>query len=311
MNSLVQSVDEHISTLASLLKEICESSPDALIHNQVARRLSYLSEAVANYFEDDFIKTYTERQPVTLREKIAAATLSFQRISADIQNIQQEEAALLAAEQALTEKELQHRELLYQLERLHKLEQHLATLDQAEIGKLTAQKDSLQDRVQHLMPVFKGIEEALNTETSHLLEAFKCQTSRLAEIVQTTDREQDRSATLLYKGVEQLKNAYTDRQKAYNNLISDFNECAGKLAEIEQQIKEIADQHATNLQIYQKHFAENQKIWGALHEPTAAHRLVSERMTEIGSRLVELDDSLRSALYKKMETYFSPVAKPS
>lgn len=309
MNNLVQSVNEHVAALTGVLKALLESSPDALTHNQVARQLSSLGEAVSKYFENDSIQTISALQPVTLREKITNATLSFQKINTDVEHIQREEATLLAAEQALTEKEKQHRALLQQLENLRRLEQHLAALDQAEIGSLMAQKNVLQDRVQGLLPVFKGIEEALTAEADPLLEAFKDQAERLAGIVEAVNKKQNDSADLLKGGLEQLKNAHTERQKNYNDLITDFNECAGKLAEIESQIKEIAGQHATNLQIYQKHFAENKNIWGALHEPTAANRLVTERMTEIEGRLAELDSSLRTVLHKKMETYFSPISK--
>lgn len=305
MPERIKQLKEAEQGLKVLIKSIDFQQMDLISFNEVAPILCEFGRQVLLPLQVDHIKALTQRQPISLQRQIQETKEAILGMSEHLDQQVQLYQELLDKEADLEEKQRQFANFTDRIKKIQELERLVGDLDlKTPEEKITELEGETIKAIVPLKNKLKRFSELLNSENNEILQSTKHNSGSLLKIQQQLEETQKNVLFELQDGLKLIKSSLPKFNKRHNELVQDYNLYLNKLRESAEQIDEIENVHLKNVQIYQRHFRENEKIWGKLGEPTNAINYVKGLVKETGEKLEEFDSALRKLVEQKRDKIY-------
>jgi len=290
--------------LTQILEQIAaDATPNQLDDNRHFRSLQTLVSVVLEHFSDVRLQARIERQPQSLRQKMEQMRQDLAKIDADLNKLQQDNHSLLNLETSLKEKEKEHQETLERIQRLQNLMNHLDEIEQSGIGNLPIEEVIVEQRIRQLVPALEKLLSVIKQESNIVLDTLRENALKIRASLYSLEKEVGNEAVVLTENIETLRLNWDGEFRKYNAQVELHKAYTEKIEAIRQEVQGALTKHYQDFLTYTKHFEEDERIWGALGEPVAANQLIEQQLSDIKTRLQNLDTELLAPIKKKEKIF--------
>lgn len=278
---------------------------DLIENNNHFRALQEFSMIFIEHLSDKNISEHIKKQPDSLREKIEKNKHDLQREEEAIDTLESENIDLLKSEMQLLEKKKEHNQLLDRIIKLRNLSDNLAEVDRINISDLNMKAVVIDTRIQELIPVLEKLSTSLEMENNRTAYLLKDNALKIKKTVSNIESEVDKANVFLIEGLKTIDTNWEGVQKKYNLEIKNLERYTQKIESIRQDLQHSLDIHDTNYRIYNKHFKEDERIWGTLNEPTSSNQTIENQLEHVRLCLQKIDQELLIPIRQKEKVFNS------
>ena len=275
LNEIADELKKELNNIASNLGN------DLIENNNHFRALQEFSLIIIEHLSDKNISECIKNQPDSLREKIKKNQHDLKREEEAIETLESENIDLLKSETQLLEKKKEHNQILDRIIKLRNLSDILAEIDRINIGDLNTKEVVIDTRIQELIQVLEKLSDSLEMENNRTAYLLRDNALKIKKTISTIENEVGKANAFLIESLQTIDTNWEGVQKKYNSEIKNLEKYTQKIESIRQDLQHSLDIHDTNYQIYNRHFKEDERIWGALNELTSSNQTIENQLEHV------------------------------